>query len=358
MATVQWRPEVNALTTPQSWRPRHVPRNVVNEDGLAAEIAQMLPNYSEDAARSIIDALIERIKANLISGNQITLRNFLTCRISLSGRLNSPDDPLPPVEESLSVQVTASRPCVEEICRNVELERLPMSKKLPLITKAEDTVLKLQDVLNPNGVLRLRGSDQVFDPADQDCGCVLEGTRGGRRAQSRYTAVFNSEVTILPDIPPQNDPWNNEYILSVSTQYTEHGTVRTGVYERKLRTPLTVTKLGHPNPPEVGILTGNAAAPYVKITGGTLSADETVRIQAVLDLHEGSLSFNLLDMSEGGKAGAAVKVTGNGPITLAGFSGSALTSLNLSVNNFADLVKMIRSGYSGRLVDVLVVKVA
>lgn len=50
MATVHWRPEVNALTTPQSWRPRHVPRNVLNEDDLAAEIAQMLPNYSEDAA--------------------------------------------------------------------------------------------------------------------------------------------------------------------------------------------------------------------------------------------------------------------------------------------------------------------
>ena len=32
---------------------------------------------------------------------------------------------------------------------------------------------------------------------------------------------------------------------------------------------------------------------------------------------------------------------------------NALTSLNLTVNNFADLVKMIRCHYSGRLVDVL-----
>ena len=149
MATVQWRPEVNALTIPQSWRPRHVPLNVLNEDDIAAEIAHMLPNYSEDAARSIIEALIERIKVNLINGNQITLRNFLTCRISISGRLDSPDAPLPPVEESLSIQMTASRPFVDEIAQNVELERLAMLKKLPLITKAEDTVLKLKDVLNP-----------------------------------------------------------------------------------------------------------------------------------------------------------------------------------------------------------------
>ncbi len=63
-------------------------------------------------------------------------------------------------------------------------------------------------------------------------------------------------------------------------------------------------------------------------------------------------------MTEGGSAGAAVNLTGNGPVTLAGFSGSALSSLNLTVSNFADLVKMIRGNYSGRLVDVLVMKVA
>jgi hypothetical protein len=353
MATVQWKPEVNALTTPQSWRPRHVPHNVINEDDLATEIAQMLPNYSADAARSIIDALIERIKVNLINGNQITLRNFLTCRISLSGRLNSPDDPLPPLEESLSVQLTASRPFVEEVRQNAQLERLPMSKKLPLITKAEDTVLKLNDVLNPNGALHLSGSDLLFDPADEDCGCVLEGTRNGRRVQSRYTLIANSEITILPDIPAQSDPWNNEYVLSVNNQYTEHGTVRTGIYERRLRTPLAFT-LGD----AAGILTDKSASPHVTVTGGSLSADETVRIQAVLDLHEGSVAFNLLDMSEGGKAGAAVKATSNGPITLTGFSGSALSSLHLTVNSFTKLTQLIRNYYSGRLVDVLVLKTA
>jgi hypothetical protein len=159
----------------------------------------------------------------------------------------------------------------------------------------------------------------------------------------------------LPSLP-RNDPWNNEYLLSVSTQHTENGTLRTGIYRRKLRTPLTLTNFGHPNPPDVGILTDKAAAAYVTVTGGTLSADETLRIQAVLDLHEGSLSLNLLDMTEGGKVGAAVQVTGNGAYVLTGFSGSALSSLNLTVNNYADLVKMIRSNYSGRLVDVLVLK--
>jgi hypothetical protein len=150
-------------------------------------------------------------------------------------------------------------------------------------------------------------------------------------------------VLLVPNIPAQVHPWNNEYILSVSTQYTEHGTLRTGIYGRKLRSPLTLTNFGHPHPPEVGILTG--------------SADETLRIQAVLDIHAGHLLFSLLDMEEGGKAGAAVTVTANGSFTVQGFAGSAVSSLEIRVNNFADLVKMARNVYSSRVVDVLVVRV-
>ncbi|MGX9727440.1 MAG: DUF4469 domain-containing protein [Candidatus Electronema sp. VV] len=232
-----------------------------------------------------------------------------------------------------------------------------MTEKAPLISAAEDTVLGLSDVLHSGGALRLTGTNLLFDPKREDEGCLIEGTRSGRTAQTRFAGIANTEVTLLPDIPAQPDPWNNEYILSVSTRYTENGTLRTGIYRRRLRTSLTVTKLGHPNPPEVGILTDKAAAPYVKVTGGSLSADETVRIQAILE-HNGSLSVNLLDMTEGGRAGAAVQVLANGAYTVPGFAGSALSSLNITVSSFADLVKMIRSGYSGRVVDVLVVKTA
>jgi hypothetical protein len=355
MTTIQWRPEVNALTTPQSWRPRHIPRAILGNDDLAAKIAQRNPLYTEGMGRGFLQEMIEVLREELINGNQWTLEGLLTCHLSLTGRMDAPDDPLPPLEDCLQVKLYPSKRLVEGVRKAGQAERLPVSKKLPLINKAEDTVLKLNDVLNPNGGLHLAGSDLLFDQENEGCGCVLEGTRGGRKVQSRYTLISNSEITILPDIPAQNDPWNNEYILSVNTQYTENGTLRTGIYERRLRTPLLLTNFGHPNPPDVGILTDKAASPYVTVTGGTLSADETVRIQVILE-HDGGLSFSLLDMSEDGRTGAAVKVTANGAITLTGFADSALSSLNLTVNNYADLVKMIRSGYSGRLADVLVMK--
>ncbi len=63
-------------------------------------------------------------------------------------------------------------------------------------------------------------------------------------------------------------------------------------------------------------------------------------------------------MGEGGKTGTAVSVTANGTVTLQGFAGSAVSSLNIRVNNYAALKEMIRSSYGGRVVDVLKVETA
>ena len=92
------------------------------------------------------------------------------------------------------------------------------------------------------------------------------------------------------------------------------------------------------------------------ITGGTATADELLRIQALFDLREGQLVLSLVDMSENGKAGAAVTVAANGAYVLPGFMNSAVSSLNIRVDRFNELAELVRTGYSGRLVDVLDVK--
>jgi hypothetical protein len=361
MATVQtvlWRPEINALTTPQSWRPRYVPRATNGSDSLAARIAQKHPSLDEETVKMTITALIEEIKTDLINGNQSTLDDVITFRLSLNARLDTPDAPLPPVDEVVKVRASFSRAFIDEVRQAVRLERLPVSEKLPTITSSEDTVLGLSDVLNSDGALHFTGNDLAFTQDVADEGCVIEGTRSGRTVQSRFVSISDTQITLLPEIPAQPDPWNNEYILTVSTRYTEHGTLRTGIYRRRLRTPLTVPNMSHPNPPETGILTGNSATPYAVITGGTVAADETLRLQAVLNIHENRLYCSLLDMQEDGQEGDAVTVTANGEYTLPGFAGSAVSSLNIRVNDYAALVELIRNHYSSRLVDVLAVKVA
>ncbi|MCP4610145.1 MAG: hypothetical protein GY845_15660, partial [Planctomycetes bacterium] len=143
MATIQWRPEVNALTTPQSYTVRYMARDVLGYDELAAEIARDNPLWDAELIKAVLLARDKMIMRQLTNGNKVTLEDAFSYRLSFHARLDEPDDPLPPVEEMVRVKVSASRPFVKEVRKEARLERLPMSEKLPLITSAEDTKLKL-----------------------------------------------------------------------------------------------------------------------------------------------------------------------------------------------------------------------
>ncbi|WP_417909382.1 hypothetical protein, partial [Candidatus Electronema sp. PJ] len=201
--------------------------------------------------------------------------------------------------------------------------------------------------------LQLNGTDLYFDRKLGTGECVIEGTASGRKVQTRFLKVEQREIMLMPDIPTQTHPWNNEYTITVSTRYTEHGTLRTCTYERRLRTPLVIPTLDLGQ--ATGILSGAADVPYVQVVGGTTSGEATLRIQVLLDLQADCLRFNLLDMTEGGTAGAVVNVTANGDITLPGFAGSPVTTLDIRVLEYAALKEMLRNDYKCRLVDVLVI---
>jgi hypothetical protein len=334
-----------------------VPRNTAGYEEMAADISAAQPIYSPETISSLAPLIMKWIQQRLISGDKVTLEEAFSYYISFTGKLDSPDAPLPEDEDMLQVNVRVSQPFVKEIRHQAKLERLPMQEKLPVITSAEDTKLKLADVLFAGGVLRLIGSNLDFDESKPDCGCVIKGTQSGAIRQSTYASVSNSTVLIVPDIPVQNQPWQNEYTVTLTTQYSEHGSLRSGTCRRKLRSPLTVTDLGHPNR-ETGILTGGTAvAAYASVIDGTVSADEMLRVQAVIDSRSGQLLLSLLDMQEDGRTGAAVTVAANGEYTLPGFSDSAVSSLKIKVSNYAALKDLIRNSYAGRLVDVLVIEV-
>jgi hypothetical protein len=358
MGTIQWRPEVNTLTTPHSYWIRFVARGSAGREDIAADIALRHPNFSKADILTILNAEDEAVMGRLLNGEQVTKEGCCTWFPSFTGRLDNPDDPLPPLDQCLRLNVRISAPFAEDFSKDAQAERLAATEKAPVITGAEDTVLGLRDVLRADGMLRITGSNLAFDRQDSGQHCLIEGTRSGSAVQSRVGTVSNAEIVLMPDLPAQPDPWNNEYQLSVTARYTERGSLRTGVYKRRLRSPLTVSGLWEATPPLTGILTGSETSPHVNVTGGSVSADETLRIQAVFDSRADALLFSLLDMSEGGKAGAAVTVTADGAVALPGFAGSAVSSLNLWVNNYAGLKEMVRSGYGGRVVDILQLRTA
>uniref|UniRef100_UPI004057510C hypothetical protein n=1 Tax=Candidatus Electronema sp. TaxID=2698783 RepID=UPI004057510C len=355
MKTVQWRPEPNALTMPPSYSVRHIPRDTVGYEGVAARMARNNPGLTPAQAEANLRAARQAILEELTEGNRVTLEDWCTFTLSFTARLDTPDSPLPPLEECLQVRAFASRPFVDAVRKNAQTERLPMSEKLPQINTAEDTVLKLADVLNADGALRLKGSELFFGDELHGGECVIAGTRSGRRVQSKFVSVTDSEVVVLPSVPNQPEPWNNEYVVSLSTHYTEHGTLRTGSYRRRLRTPLVINGLSFET--GTGVLSGSGSAPFARITDGTAAASQMLRIQAALDIADGHIEMTLLDMKEGGKAGQPVRVTENGSSALSSWDGAAVTSLTVSVEDFVGLADLIRNGYAGRLVDVLDVRV-
>ncbi|MCI5179827.1 MAG: hypothetical protein D3911_11020 [Candidatus Electrothrix sp. AW3_4] len=353
MQTIQWRPEVNAMTNPPSWRILAVPRRSAGIEDIADDIALRHPNFSKADILTILRAEDEAVQARLLNGEQVTKEGSWSWFVSFSGRLNHPTDPLPPIDQCLNVNVRISPPFTRAIRQSARTERLPVREKKPVISTARDAVLDLDNVLNPDGMLRLGGRNLDFDPKQPDSQCLIQGTESGSAIQSRFGRIENSSIILIPDIPAQSQPWNNEYTVSVSTHYSEHGTLRTGTCRQMLRSPLTISGLGLPDPPEHGILTGNAASPYISVIGGTVTADEMLRIQVILDHRKKVLLLSLLDMEKKGRTGTAVSVRENGEYTLQGFTDSAVSSLSIRVNDYAALQEMVRNSYSGRLVDVL-----
>lgn len=81
MSSVQVRPEVNALTKPQSYSLRFVPRDTLGYDELAAEVAQRNPLYNKEIGKGFLEEMAVVLSGELINGNQWTLGNLFTCHI-------------------------------------------------------------------------------------------------------------------------------------------------------------------------------------------------------------------------------------------------------------------------------------
>uniref|UniRef100_UPI0040559F65 hypothetical protein n=1 Tax=Candidatus Electronema sp. TaxID=2698783 RepID=UPI0040559F65 len=353
---IRYRVEQNPLTKPASYRLRFLPQGTAGYDEVAARVALKNPGSSAEQIRNHLRSAMEEIQAMLLEGLQVTLEDALIFRPAFHARLASPDAPLPPMEELLGINISASQPFAKAMQAAAALIREPWTEKIPAIQAAADTVTGLSNVLNPAGVLRLTGSNLAFDWQAPDNSCVLAGTESGSAAQTQFASISDSEVLLVPHIPAQAHPWNNEYTVAITTRYTEHGSIRTGAYSGRLRTPLTVPELSHPHPPETGILTDSAAAPYVLVTAGSLTADTRLRVQVEHNVQDDILAFKLIDMRDGGAQGMIVPATGNGEFTLPGFSGSAVSSLSIKVENYAALKTLVVNEYDGRLVDVLDVK--
>ena len=107
MGTLQYRVEPNPLTKPISYKLRFLPKQIAGYDELAAAVAKDT-GLSVEQAKAFLLATVRNIKEMLCNGMQVTLEEALTFAPALRGKLNSPDDPLPPIDELLRISVSAT----------------------------------------------------------------------------------------------------------------------------------------------------------------------------------------------------------------------------------------------------------
>ncbi|MCI5117570.1 MAG: hypothetical protein D3913_06345, partial [Candidatus Electrothrix sp. LOE1_4_5] len=91
MSTVQWRPQLNALTTPQSYKAQPVPRDSLGYKEIAERIARRNPVINAKLAQSTLEIAREVVKEELINGNRVNLENFITWHLTIAARLDAPD---------------------------------------------------------------------------------------------------------------------------------------------------------------------------------------------------------------------------------------------------------------------------
>ena len=135
MAAIQWKPVPNALTTPDSYSIRFVSRGAAGIDDIAADIALRHPNFSTADIITILQAEDEAVMERLLGGEHVTKEGSFSWFPSFTGRLDNPDDPLPPLDECLHLNTRVSAPFLEHLRREAQTERLPVTEKLPTMAR-------------------------------------------------------------------------------------------------------------------------------------------------------------------------------------------------------------------------------
>ncbi|WP_417910443.1 hypothetical protein [Candidatus Electronema sp. PJ] len=349
MASIQWKVEQNKLTTPASYRARTVAHTTLDYEGVSSAMAARNPQLSAGLIEFVLREFREEVLIQLANGNAINLENFLKFAVNFATRLPTAVAPLPPLSECLEVQVSASKTLRDDVRSAASAEKIAATEKAPMIIAVTDVTTGLENVMQSGTSIVLNGTNMYFDNTMPGAECVIEGTRNGRTVQTNFGKRANSEIIVVADYPAQTSTHNNEYLISVTTSYTENGSLRTGTYNKRLRVPLQVS-IGAL---ATGILSGAEDNPLVNITGGAATASQRIRIQAVINNQDQILRISLLDMTEGGKVGDAVIINGDGGYEILGYTGSTVTYLTITVNDYAALYALVNTAYSNRMIDIL-----
>ena len=329
---IEYKVESNALTVPPSYNARPFPKVIYDYAGLSKQINLHNPTIPADTARAVLEAFRNECLIQIPAGNTIKLEGFISIVASLKGKMDTPASPLP--TGPLDVLAKIAKPLKDEIRNAATYSRLEYSTKAPQILMAFDTVTEIEQYVRDGYGCEINGSNMSFDKTDTDQGIFLLSEAGNNIRQANTSLINPSKLIFVPALDPAAQPAGThsvEQVLSVVTKYTSGGQLRTGTYNKKLRTTNVIS---------------DAAGDDIFVTGGAATGPATVSaytgsqvnciIVAKIDTF-GQLTLSVGEV--GGSQGQALNVDAAGDFVLTGMD----DDVTVTVSDYDTLYATVES---------------
>lgn len=227
----------NALTTPKSYVARVRSRESLGFQEIAEIINGLNPTIPVATAKTVLETLVDVTKEELLGGNTVNFNNFVSFVTTLPGKLDNATDPLP--SNPVNVKAKISAPFKTTLNNEASLTRVGYPVKQPSIIESLDSNYSIIGLVRSGFGMVIEGKDIGFDKTDSELGVFLKDSTDTETKQTNLSIVNPSQVVLTAAYTPVG-PSFSEQTLIVRNKFTSNGSVREGVYERKVRGPVSI----------------------------------------------------------------------------------------------------------------------
>lgn len=230
--SISYNVRPNALTSPPSYSCQVEANLVLYLDDIAKQISINNPVISASTAKIVIEALRSEVFTQLLLGNTVNIKNFISFVATLPVKLTLPTDPLP--NDSLDIVGKVSRTFKQEMRAEASFTRLGYPIKNPQIISAWDTNTEMQGWIRNASPFQIQGIDLGISSSDEDTGIYLFYSDGTNIKQENIGLISPSTVIFVPEFTlPQDD--ETSITIEVRGRYTPAGQIRTFQYANRVR---------------------------------------------------------------------------------------------------------------------------
>jgi len=247
---LKYKMSPNSLTTPQSFSATAAP-HILDKEALINDILGTNPGMQKGQIRLFLDVFADRVQANLEMGNGITIEKFLRFGMSIRGNFANEADT--PQAENIEVNAVLSVSFVNDVRQHISLEREATTRPTPVITSHTNgtrykNLLFTTETLNGNN---LQSNESRLDE-----GIFITNKQSlvTKRVSMFSKNMPAEQIFVDPKFDTPTQQSFNEYSIEIRTRFTENGSLRIGLLNNPVRTPLDLVYADLASSPENEVL--------------------------------------------------------------------------------------------------------